>query len=501
MTGRNSADSTDDSTGTSLTRRETLRAWAAAAAIGVTGAALPGQVAAAPYKDTDVTINEIWTDVLSRLPDNWGRWGEDDEIGTLNYLDGRQAFRGMQAAMRGPKDEIEVHTLQPPYSGEVIPGEENTETGDPVFPTREPARRDQVVDDRHYKQDIVEPLEGGMKFSDDAFITRLFLQGSTQLDAIAHVWYDTKKRPGKDDLANEHEGLLYNGYPSDTLSTPHEYERAVDGLRPAADPENDLEEIPDDYDPFSTELVDHPITRTWEASKVGASKQAEHGEVGRAVFLDVGRNGPDDLERSETDETRLAQGVGVGLEDIEATAEEQDVEIEKRDILLFRFGGTEKAKDPDAGWTTDEPGLSFSQDLIEWIHEMEVPIVGADNLAVEVLVDEIDPQEDLDDDLRSDVEDELGIELNEPFDVTNPNHPALITNLGLPIHEIFLFDELGESCEEDGVYTMLYAGAPLNIVGGDGAPINPMVVKASKPSGGDGKENGNGNGNGNGKGN
>ena len=486
MSERGADDSADGGTDTSLTRRQTLRAWAAAASLGVAGATLPDRAAAADYKDTDVTITEIWTEVLSRLPDNWGRWGEDDEVGTLNYLDGNQAFCGMRAAMQGPKEEIEWFTLQPPYDGDVIPNQPSgdaTEPGDPVFPTREPARRDQVVDDRHYKEGIVEPLQGGMKFSDDAFITRLFLQGSTQLDAIAHVWYDTKKRLGQDELADEREPLLYNGYPSDTLSTAHEYEVPVDGLRPAADPENDLENIPDDYDPFSADLVDHPVTRTWEASRNGASEQAEYGEVGRCVFLDVGRNGPGDLQRSDTDDTRLAQGVGVSLEDIEATADEQGVEVRKRDILLFRFGGTEKAKDPDAVWTTDEPGLSFSQDLIEWIHEMETPIVGGDNLAVEKLVDEIDPQADLHDDLRGEVEDELGITLDEPFDVTNPIHPAFITNLGLPIHEIFLFDELAESCEEDGIYEMLYVGAPLNIVGGDGAPINPTVIKASRPGG------------------
>lgn len=321
-----------------------------------------------------------------------------------------------------------------------------------------------------------------MKFSDDAFITRLFLQGSSQLDALSHVWYDTRKRPGMDDLANEYEGLLYNGYSASTLSTPHEYDRPVDGLRPADDPENDLENIPDNYDPFSTNLVDHPITRTWEASKDGAAKQADHGEVGRAVFLDVGRNGPDDLQRSETDETRLAQGVGVSLDDLMATANEQGVKIKKRDVLLIRMGGTEKSQDPNAVWTTDEPGLAFSQDLIHWIDDMEIPLIAADNLAVEKLVDEIDPEEDIHDDLRMEVENEFGITLDEPFDVTNPNHPALITNLGLPIHEIFLFDDLGESAEKDGVYTMLYVGAPLKIVGGDGSPINPTVVKASKPA-------------------
>ena len=487
----------EDSSGDELlvSRRDALRAWAAAAAVGVAGATLPEQVAAQEYNDSGVTINEIWTEVLSRLPDNWGKWGDDDEIGTLNYLDGRQAFRGMQAAMRGPPDGIEVFTLQPAYSGDVIPtpdeGDAST-VGDPVFPTRQPARRDQVVDDRHYEQGIVEPLVGGMKFSDDAFVTRLFLQGSTQLDALAHVWYDTRKRAGQEGLADEREGLLYNGYPASTLSTPHEYERPVDGLRPVSDPDNDPTTDPGSAEsagPFNTDLEAVDVERTFEAARNGAAKQADHGEVGRAVFLDVGRNGPDDLERSAVDDTRLAQGEAVTLEDLEATAEAQGVEIRQRDILLIRMGGTEKAKDPDAVWTTNEPGLTFSQDLIEFIDEMEIPIVGADCLAVEKLVSTIDPLEDLHDGPRAAVEDELGVTLDEPFDVTNANHPALITNLGLPVHEIFLFDDLAESCEQDGVYSMLYVGAPLKITGGDGAPINPTVVKASRPA-----EDGGGNG-------
>ncbi|WP_225332746.1 cyclase family protein [Halomicrobium urmianum] len=489
MSDHRPSDSDDSSIATAATRRRVLRAWAAAASIGVAGVTLPEQVAAQEYKDSGVTVNEIWTEVLSRLPDNWGRWGEDDEIGTLNYLDGEQAFRGMQTAMQGSPGEIEVFTLQPPYRGEAIPTPDEgdpTETGDPLFPTREPARRDQIVDDRHYEQGFVEPLEGGMKFSDDAFITRLFLQGSAQLDALAHVWYDTKKRPGQDELADERQGLLYNGFEASTLSTPHEYDAPVSGLRPADDPENDLEAVPEDYDPFSTDLVEHPVIRTWEAGRVGAAKQAEHGAVGRAVLLDVGRNGPDDLERSDVDGTRLAQGVGVELEHLQATAEAQGVSVEQRDILLVRMGGTEKTLDPEAEWTTEEPGLSFSEDLIEWIHENEIPIVAADNLAVEVLAEDVDPQEDLSDGLRGDVEDALGVTLDEPFLVTNPNHPALITNLGIPVHEIFLLDDLAESCDEDGVYGMLFAGAPLKIVGGDGSPINPIVVKPSRPDGGGG---------------
>ncbi|NMH92345.1 cyclase family protein, partial [Pseudonocardia bannensis] len=29
-------------------------------------------------------------------PSNWGKWGPDDEVGCLNYLDASQVLRGVQ---------------------------------------------------------------------------------------------------------------------------------------------------------------------------------------------------------------------------------------------------------------------------------------------------------------------------------------------------------------------------------------------------------------------
>ena len=483
----------------SVSRRGMLRGGALAAALGVGGFSVPRR-AAASHPSAAEAVNELWTTVLSNLPDNWGRWGPDDELGTLNFLDGEQAFRGLNAAMRGPKDEIQVHTLQLSYTGDVIPTPDTgdaSRVGDPVFPTRQPARRDQVVDNRHYEEGIVDPLVGGMKFSDDAFITRAFLQGSSQYDALAHVWYDTYKRPGMEGLADEREPLLYNGFAASTLSTPHDYDFSVDGLRPADDPENDLQGIPAGYDPFSTDLVDHPVTRTWEAGKNDVNNAAEHGSVGRGVLLDVGRH----ADLPSDDQDRLDPGTCVTLADLKETADAEGVTLRERDIPLIRTGSIERARDPDAVWTTNEPGLCFSQDLVEWIHEMEFPIIAGDNLAVEKLEVWIDVDEDLNDDVRSAASDEIDHVFDNHDDadfvdaggrrvrITNPLHPALITNLGLPICEIFYFEDLAESADEDGIYTFLYSGSPLKVIGGDGAPVNPTVVKASKKGSGGGNGN------------
>ena len=50
-------------------------------------------------------------------------------------------------------------------------------------------------------------------------------------------------------------------------------------------------------------------------------------------------------------------------------------------------------------------------------------------------------------------------------------------NLGVVFTEIMQLDELAADCAADGQYAFLYTAAPLKIVGGSGAPVNPVVVK------------------------
>ena len=40
-------------------------------------------------------------------PTNWGKWGPDDELGALNYLDAKEVLRGVQHIRSG-----DVFTLQ-----------------------------------------------------------------------------------------------------------------------------------------------------------------------------------------------------------------------------------------------------------------------------------------------------------------------------------------------------------------------------------------------------
>jgi kynurenine formamidase len=58
-----------------------------------------------------------------------------------------------------------------------------------------------------------------------------------------------------------------------------------------------------------------------------------------------------------------------------------------------------------------------------------------------------------------------------------PLHSALMRNLGVTLTEIAELDPLAADCAEDGQYEFLYTAAPLKIVEGTGAPVNPVVIK------------------------
>ncbi|MEF8869651.1 MAG: hypothetical protein V5A85_14100, partial [Haloarculaceae archaeon] len=66
-----------------------------------------------------------------------------------------------------------------------------------------------------------------------------------------------------------------------------------------------------------------------------------------------------------------------------------------------------------------------------------------------------------------------------------PLHGALLRNLGVYLNEILDLSELAAACAADGIYEFLFTAAPLNVERGSGAPVNPVVLKATTPSGGD----------------
>ncbi|MBD0020942.1 cyclase family protein [Gordonia pseudamarae] len=317
-----------------------------------------------------MTVPDL-TELLADSPTNWGKWGPDDEVGSLNYLTPEQVLSGVALIKKGA-----LFTLQR------LIGDPK---GDPVWPGRSPATREMIFDESDWAEGGEGPaFPGGLHYADDKI--NAFLQGSTQYDALGHVWYD---------------GKLWNGYDAQTT---------VGGL-----------------DKASVEPI------------------AQRGVAGRGVLLDMARfRGVDCLGPRETYDHN----------DLEACAAAQGVEIKPRDILIIRTNHLELFFRQGEAFYDDfcEPGLVYSEELVKWFQDKEIP-----NLVTDTIANEI---------------------------TTDPNngvalvlHNALMRNLGIAFTEICDLEKLAADCAEDGSYEFFYVAAPLKISNASGSPVNPVVIK------------------------
>ena len=166
------------------------------------------------------------TELLADAPTNWGKWGENDEVGALNYLGTAEVLRGVAEVKDG-----KVITLQRQIGDP---------KGDPVWPGRTPAERTQILDESSWDSGDAPAYPGGLHYADDKI--NAFLQGSTQYDALGHLWYG---------------GKIWNGYDARTT---------VGGL-----------------------------------DKASVAPIAERGVAGRGILLDMARfRGKKTLDKGET---------------------------------------------------------------------------------------------------------------------------------------------------------------------------------------------------------
>jgi kynurenine formamidase len=120
---------------------------------------------------------------LAREVNNWGRWGDDDEIGTLNLIDEEAVRRGAASVRDGKRFPLAlILSADGPQAGGV-PGRIN-----PVHLMTQV--RASYSDD-----------PDGVRANDDA--VAMGLQCATHWDALAHISYA---------------GKMYNGFPDDSVS-------------------------------------------------------------------------------------------------------------------------------------------------------------------------------------------------------------------------------------------------------------------------------------------
>jgi kynurenine formamidase len=297
---------------------------------------------------------------------NWGRWGADDQIGTLNHVTAADIVAAAALIRRG-----KAFALGMPL------GASGPQRG--LFGKRWNPIHTMLATGT----DALAGRQQRLHYADDAL--NMPIQAATHWDALGHIFYHDQ---------------MYNGH----------HASAVDS--------NGL-------------------------SKLGI-EHAKDRLVGRGVLLDIARWKAVDA---------LEDGEGISNADLDACAEAQKVTVRKGDFVILRTGQMEacNARGDWGGYAGgDAPGLKFES--CYWLQGKQVAGVCSDTWGVEVRP-------------------------NETKDVNQPWHWVVIPAMGLYMGEMFSLKELAADCAEDKVYEFFFCGAPLNIPGATGSPINPQAIK------------------------
>jgi kynurenine formamidase len=119
---------------------------------------------------------------LARAVNNWGRWGEQDERGTLNLIDDAKIRAAAALVRDGRRLSLALPMSEDGPQLGFVPGRTN--------PIRTTIAR----------QELMGPDEDGVRFNDDA--VSMGVQAATHWDTLAHVSYD---------------GRMYNGFSPDVV--------------------------------------------------------------------------------------------------------------------------------------------------------------------------------------------------------------------------------------------------------------------------------------------
>jgi kynurenine formamidase len=128
-----------------------------------------------------MSLPDAFHDIAKRV-NNWGRWGSDDEIGTLNLITDEVVRRAAATVRTGMRVPLALPLQQDGVQTGMIPGRVN-----PLHAMVQ------------INQEIFGP--GTVACSDD--VVTMGLQAATHWDALSHV---------------SHSGRLYNGRPAHTVT-------------------------------------------------------------------------------------------------------------------------------------------------------------------------------------------------------------------------------------------------------------------------------------------
>jgi kynurenine formamidase len=172
---------------------------------------------------------------------------------------------------------------------------------------------------------------------------------------------------------------------------------------------------------------------------------ANRGVVGRAVLVDIARH---------RGVPHLGMHLSVTADDIRAALEHQRTSCQPGDVVILRTGIFQLFyQDAERFYAEfDEPGLEYSPEVVELFTDWQISGLGTDTLCNERLHSSA---------------------IGADFAL----HVLLQRNLGITFHEALWLEEWATDCDADDRYDAFYVAAPLRLVGGSGAPMNPIVIK------------------------
>ena len=203
----------------------------------------------------------------------------------------------------------------------------------------------------------------------------------------------------------------------------------------------------------------------------GVDHWARRGIAGRAVLCDVGR-----WRAAQGRPLQYDQSDVIEPDEIMATLESQGSPLEVGDVLLMRTGWTEWYETTDDAMratvadraTLRAPGLPSGERTAEFLWDLHIAAIGADNPGVEVW-----PQG-----TGQNAEHVAELKANHPERLHEVfAHSLLLPMLGIPLGELFDLSALAADCAADGRYACLFVSAPLNVPHGVATPPNALAIK------------------------
>ena len=158
--------------------------------------------------------------------------------------------------------------------------------------------------------------------------------------------------------------------------------------------------------------------------------------IARGVLIDVARyKGVDVLENNYR----------IDAKDLKAALKEQQIEIQKGDVVLIRTGQARYYKDAHT-YLDGYAGINL--DAVQWlVEERGVMLLGADNLSLEAFP-------------------------SERADNWVPVHTYLLAQKGV----MFIEQMDLESLAKDQVYEFAFIAAPMKLRGASAAPMRPIAI-------------------------